>query len=41
MSFNEKIDVLDMIIGVLRDHEKTLDTQIARLEKLLNRREEG
>ena len=40
MSFTEKIDALDMIIEVLREHEKALDTQIARMEKLLDRREE-
>jgi len=31
-----KIDVLDLIIQVLQDHEKTLDEAIARLEALVN-----
>ena len=33
MAYTERIDVLDLIIQVLRDHEKTLDQLIARLEK--------
>jgi len=37
MGYTEKIDVLDMIIDVLRDHEKTLDQLIARLEDTLRR----
>ncbi|MCX6656631.1 MAG: hypothetical protein NTY03_16150 [Candidatus Bathyarchaeota archaeon] len=32
MSSNEKIDVIDLIINVLREHEKTLDTLISKLE---------
>ncbi len=34
MGYTEKIDVLDMIIDVLRDHEKALDGLVARLEKV-------
>ena len=41
MSYTEKIDVLDMVIDILVDHEKTLDSLISRLEKLLDRREEN
>ena len=37
MSFIEKMDVLDLIISVLQDHEKTLDQLITRLEKTLRR----
>ena len=33
MGFTEKIDVLDMIIDCLKEHEKTLDGLIDRLEK--------
>ena len=33
MSYTEKIDVLDLIIQVLKEHEKTLDQLITRLEK--------
>jgi hypothetical protein len=32
LSSNEKIDVIDLIINVLREHEKTLDTLISKLE---------
>ncbi len=32
MSSNDKIDVIDLIINVLREHEKTLDTLISKLE---------
>ena len=34
MSFTEKIDVLDMLIAVLQEHEKTLDELIHRLENV-------
>ena len=34
MSFTEKIDTLDLIINVLTEHEKKLDTLVARLEKI-------
>jgi hypothetical protein len=36
MSSNEKIDVIDLIINVLREHEKTLDTLISKLEVALD-----
>jgi len=36
MSSNEKIDVIDLIINVLREHEKTLDTLISKLEVTLD-----
>jgi len=32
MSFTEKIDVLDLLIQVLRDHEAKLDELVGRLE---------
>ena len=32
MSFTEKIDVLDLLIQVLRDHEAKLDELVERLE---------
>ncbi len=35
MGYTEKIDVLDMIIDVLRDHEKVLDNLVDRLEKIV------
>lgn len=31
--FDEKIDVIDLIIGVLREHEKKLDELVSRLEE--------
>ncbi len=37
--FDEKIDVIDLIINVLKDHEKKLDELITRIEKaqIINR----
>lgn len=35
MGFDEKVDVIDLIINVLRDHEKTLDELISKLEGAL------
>ena len=35
----EKLDVLDFIINTLREHERTLDTLIGRLEILSQERE--
>lgn len=35
MSFDEKVDVIDLIINVLREHEKTLDELISKLEGAL------
>lgn len=32
MSYTEKIDVLDLLINILREHEEKLDELIARLE---------
>ena len=34
MEFTQKIDVLDLIIGILKEHEKTLDGLIERLERV-------
>lgn len=36
MGSNEKIDVIDFIINILKEHEKSLDTQIAKMEEILN-----
>jgi len=35
MSFTEKIDVLDLLIQTLRDHEEKLDHFIERLENIV------
>ncbi|GAH74145.1 unnamed protein product [marine sediment metagenome] len=32
MSYTEKIDVLDMLINILREHEEKLDELVTRLE---------
>ena len=37
MSFTEKIDVLDMIIEVLMEHEQNLDSLIRRIERVADR----
>ncbi len=37
MSFDEKVDVIDLIINVLKEHEKTLDELISRLDEILSR----
>lgn len=37
MTYTKQVDVLDMIIEVLREHEKVLDSQVARLEDAVNR----
>ena len=34
MSYSDRIDVIDMIISVLKDHEGALDELVARLESL-------
>jgi len=39
MSLSEKIDVLDLVIDVLREHEKRLDELISRLEKIVEKAE--
>ena len=36
MSFTEKIDVLDLLINILKDHEEKLDELITRLETLID-----
>ena len=36
MSYDEKVDVIDFIINVLKEHEKNLDTQLARLEDIIS-----
>jgi len=37
MSYTEKIDVLDLLIELLMEHEKRLDELVYRLELLVNR----
>lgn len=32
MSYTEKIDVLDLLIKILKEHEENLDEKIERLE---------
>ena len=39
MGYTEKIDVLDMIINVLHEHEKELDCLINRLTEVLAKHE--
>lgn len=36
MDLTEKVDVLDLIINVLKEHEKELDDKIDRLEKAVS-----
>ena len=36
--FVQKIDTLDMIISVLKEHEQTLDSLIDRIENALDKR---
>lgn len=36
MTFVEKIDVLDLIINCLKEHEKTFDGLIDRLNKVVS-----
>lgn len=35
MSYTEKIDVLELLIDILREHEATLDRLVERLEKIV------
>ena len=39
MSFTEKIDVLDLIIQILNEHEKKLSLIVDRLETIVNQAE--
>ena len=34
MSFTEKVDVLDLLINILREHEEKLDTLVERMETM-------
>jgi len=36
MSRDERVDAIDFIINVLREHEKNLDTLVAKLENMIN-----
>jgi hypothetical protein len=35
MGYDEKIDVIDFIINVLKEHEKSLDAQVTKLEDIM------
>jgi hypothetical protein len=35
MGLTEKIDVLDMIINIMTEHEKTMDDLVAKMEKII------
>ncbi|MBA7700523.1 hypothetical protein ES703_109238 [subsurface metagenome] len=37
MSFTEKVDVLDMLINILTEHEKKFDELVTRLEEVAER----
>jgi len=37
MSYTEKIDVLDMIITILREHEEKIDELVSRLEAAVDK----
>jgi len=39
MSFTEKMDVLDLLINILREHEVKLDELVGRIERLLKEAE--
>lgn len=41
MSYTDKVDVLDMIINVLNEHEKKLDDLVQRLEIIVDIVERG
>jgi hypothetical protein len=34
LSFTEKVDVLDLLINILREHEENLDRLVARMEAM-------
>ena len=36
MSYSDRVDVIDLIISVLKDHEGTLDELVSRLEQVNN-----
>lgn len=40
MSYTEKIDALDLVITILKEHEKALDAIATRLEKALDTAQE-
>ena len=40
LKINDKVDVIDFIINILRDHERKLDYLIGRLEMLCHEQEE-
>ena len=35
MTYTEKIDVLELLIKILQDHEKKLDEYVTRMEEVL------
>ena len=40
LTINDKVDAIDFIINILRDHERKLDYLIGRLEMLCQEQEE-
>jgi len=36
MSYTEKVDVLDLLINVIKEHEEKLDKLVERLENLVD-----
>jgi hypothetical protein len=34
LSFTEKVDVLDLLINILREHEEKLDALVGRMEAM-------
>lgn len=36
MSFTEKVDILDLLINVLNEHEKKMDILVKRIESIIN-----
>ena len=37
MSFTEKVDVLDLLINILKEHEEKLDKLVYRMETMCGR----
>ena len=37
MSFTEKVDVLDLLINILREHEEKMGTLVERMETMCSR----
>ena len=41
MSFTDKVDVLDLLIKILKEHETELDAKVERLEAAVSRLEKA